>query len=337
MPPSKAQPPQKTYFLHRLAGLGDVLMALPACKALKRLSGKPVVFITSDGCRDLVQACPHVDRVVTTTEELRKISVEHVRDFQEGRFWNLQQTGFGTAGCHQVDAIWKFIGIQGGNDLKDIELRVPPPCQEKVDHLLDGRRNDGRRLVLLHPATGDPNRTWPREAWAGLARALKGRGLDVALVGSNLSDPYRGAERLDLEGTLDLIDQLDPLELVALCRRADLLVSTDGGPIQLAGATDIAIVGIYTVVKGAWRLPYRHGQAGWRALAVEPSCPEFPCFSQIERPEAQAAFHRATGIPFGDIPERFAKWCLVESPYACLQREITVEAVEAACLSLLEP
>ena len=49
------------------------------------------------------------------------------------------------------------------------------------------------------------------------------------------------------------------------------LISPDSGPIQLAAATDIGIVGIYSVIAGANRLPYRHGAAMWRAVAVEPA------------------------------------------------------------------
>ncbi|MEM5734174.1 hypothetical protein AAEI00_21155, partial [Shewanella algae] len=92
----------------------------------------------------------------------------------------------------------------------------------------------------------------------------------VVTIGS-ASNPVDSASALQVEGVLDAVNRLTPLALIALMRQSDLLVSTDGDSIQLAGASDIGIVGLFSVAAGSCRLPFRNGVAGWRAEAVRPS------------------------------------------------------------------
>jgi ADP-heptose:LPS heptosyltransferase len=188
---------------------------------------------------------------------------------------------------------------------------------------------------LLHPAAGDPNRSWPLAHWTVLAQALLAAGHQVIRVGHGSADPHRSLLDLTVPGLLDGANRLDPLAFAALCQRADLLVSTDSGPVQLAGATEIALVGIYTVAPGRYRLPFRHGEPAWRTQAVEPSCPCFPCYQLMHDPEIMAPFEAAIREGILTTPELFSEWCVMEEPFRCLEAEILPERVLEACLGML--
>jgi ADP-heptose:LPS heptosyltransferase len=173
----------------------------------------------------------------------------------------------------------------------------------------------------LHPGISDPNRTWPKEHWEELARLLLAQGHDVYWIGSRGCADNRSVLEVDVKGVIDLRDTNDLLATVVLMRYSDLLVSCDGGPIQLAGSTDIGIVGIYSVVPGKDRLPYRRGKIGWHAKSVEPDCQHFPCYYEMKAPWPK------------DLGKHFREWC-PETGYTCMKR-ITPQIVFDACMEVL--
>jgi ADP-heptose:LPS heptosyltransferase len=140
---------------------------------------------------------------------------------------------------------------------------------------------------------------------------------------------------LESPGTLDLVDRVSLPGLVALMRRSSLLVTTDSGPIQLAGASGISILGIYSVVEGRCRLPYRNGSPAWMATAIGPSCPHAPCYRAMSD-ETIAAFCETFTVQPEDAPSIFSKWCVAEEHYACMRSEITASRVLDASLELLK-
>lgn len=316
-------------FLYRSAGLGDVLMAFPLVRALKeQFPEKEIHFCTAYAYKPLVDANPDIDRFIPP-EVLGQYLVfeSHVID--------LNRAHYGYAPQHQVDAFLHAFRLELPAEKKSIRLKIPSMVQNDVERKLQEILEDYRlrgaqswnKMVLLHPAQGDVNRTWPRERWEELARLLVGSGNLVIVVGHSSASTGRGIHPLNVEGVYHLEDQLSPLEFVALCRKADVLVSTDSGPIQLAGATDIAIVGIYSVVRGHRRLPYRKGEMGWNAVAVEPSCPFKGCYEKMNDEQLMQPYLRM--IEEGKITPAslFSQWCVNDDKYACMQHQIGVEQV----------
>ena len=118
-------------------------------------------------------------------------------------------------------------------------------------------------------------------------------------------------------------------------RESDLLVSSDSGPVQLAAATDIGIVGLYSVVPGRNRLPYRHGAAMWRARAVEPACPSFPCYDRMHDPAVMAPYVEALRSGTLDGGRMLSQWCPEDQSYRCLRADIGTSQVLSACAELL--
>jgi ADP-heptose:LPS heptosyltransferase len=101
-------------------------------------------------------------------------------------------------------------------------------------------------LVALHPGAGDSRRRWPPEKFAAVGDALGKAGGRVAVVGveedwaliSGIVDAMEH-EAFDLCGRLSLGG------LTGLLGRCSVVVSSDSGPLHLAGAVGAATVGIY--------------------------------------------------------------------------------------------
>lgn len=277
----------RTVTIQRLGGLGDVCMALCAAHAAKA-TGCRVNFITAPEYQDLARGCLHVDRVLDPSEDA------------SGEFFDLGPAFHGLAQEHQVGSFCRTMGIHDPSpyDLS-LDLR-PPTTRYRVSHL--------SRVVLLHPGTGDWNRTVPPYQWDALVALLFSRGFTVGVIGRSASPDGRGVY-IPSGNVMDLTDAFTPLELVDFFRdfnpKRVVLVSNDSGPIQLAGATGIGIVGLYSVAPGRWRFPHRHGSTRWRTMEVVPEeCLSAPCYKKLGIAEIEAG--TKAGLTLRQI---FAEWC----------------------------
>lgn len=102
------------------------------------------------------------------------------------------------------------------------------------------------RLVVLNPGAGDVRRRWPAPQLAAVGDALADDGWTVVVVGG-LSDVglARSVVTAMRAPAVDLCGQLSLGGLLGLLERADLVVSSDSGPLHLAVAVGVPTVGIY--------------------------------------------------------------------------------------------
>ncbi|MGQ0612406.1 MAG: glycosyltransferase family 9 protein [Planctomycetaceae bacterium] len=128
-------------------------------------------------------------------------------------------------------------------------LRVEPEAARRAELWARGQGSPPRPLVLLHPGSGDnfPGRRWPTRRFGLLARRLAlEENAVVGITGIRSEAPLArevaeaaGCEIRDLCGRLALPD------LVALLARAALVVSNDTGPVHLASALGVPVLGLY--------------------------------------------------------------------------------------------
>jgi len=307
--------------IDRRGGLGDVLMALGAAKAVKEISGRPVFMVTAPAFRALAEACPHVDQVVDGVVPLAS-------QYKNIKLLDLNPSKFGIARAHQIDAYLQSFGLSATAAQKQVELNPDSAAEAQAQQLIASwpALAPGQTRTLLHAGQGDPNRSWPMPRWIELAETLIAQGHQVALIGGGDKLGDQTALKA-VKGVHSALDALSPLATVALMRHSNVLVSTDSGPVQLAAATDIGIVGLYSVVAGSARLPFRHGQAQWRAQEVKPSCSFYPCYRQAHNPEIMAPFDAALSKRTISVETMFAHWCPDGGSFACMKQQITVPMV----------
>jgi len=166
--------------------------------------------------------------------------------------------------------------------------RLDPAASARVAELVPTR--PPQRLAVLNPNVGElaPERRWPAERFAGLARALAGEGFRVVLVGAANEREVTGAIAAAAPAALDLAGALSLAELCALLARADLVVSNDSGPMHIA-----AVLGAPTVGLFGPESPRRYAPLGPRVQTLWDPPPCGPCINVHDNKLAGCVLGRA--------------------------------------------
>jgi len=109
---------------------------------------------------------------------------------------------------------------------------------------------DSDRLVLLHPGSGGSARDWEPENFAQLAAELKKRGFYVVITGGKAeTDLVHSVAQNAREGVKSFVSNLSLKEFAAFIQTAKLFVANSTGPLHIAAAVGIPVVGLYAPVR----------------------------------------------------------------------------------------
>jgi ADP-heptose:LPS heptosyltransferase len=278
----------KEITLSRFSGLGDVCMMLSAAHALKNYGF--TVNVGTNACfYEICRACPHVGKVFIWPN----VGPNTV---------NLAEWHFGLSKLHQVDAYLAKFGVPTELADKTLDLVISDSSFKKFRDLPSPA--PGKQRVLIHPAQGDPNRTWSLENWDTVVNHLLDEGHQVIVIGADSIDnkSFFKIQR----SVVDYTNTLSHLDTVALCRLSDVLISSDTGPIQLAGASEIRIIGLYTVIGGANRKPFR---LKGDFVPIESTCSFSPCYFKMLEGEYWGSAQKALDAGTTNLGEIFRNWC----------------------------
>ena len=138
------------------------------------------------------------------------------------------------------------------------------PCDEAAEKECDHRlRERGiEKFVLLNPGAGWGAKQWPAERYGLIAAQLKDAGFRSLInFGPGESALARAAEQSS-QGSAEPMPCTIP-QLIALTRRASLFIGGDTGPLHLAAALRVPVVGIYGPTN-----PARNGPFGTRSIVL---------------------------------------------------------------------
>jgi ADP-heptose:LPS heptosyltransferase len=151
---------------------------------------------------------------------------------------------------------------------------------ERVDRWCAAAGAKERPLVLLHPGSGDnfPGRRWPARRFGLLARRVTDEtGAVVVVTGSDAEAQLaRQVVEASERGVHDLSGKLTLAELVALIARAALYVSNDSGPVHLASALGVPVLGLYGP-----NTPRLYGPLARGSVAFYDAPPCSPCITNF--------------------------------------------------------
>lgn len=108
--------------------------------------------------------------------------------------------------------------------------------------------------VVVHAGAGQPRKLWPEERFVDLGRRLRGRGLRV-VVAWGPGERERAA-RIASGAGAELAPDTGLRELAFLLAGARLVVSADSGPLHLAAALGVPLVGLYGPTSARRNGPY---------------------------------------------------------------------------------
>lgn len=98
--------------------------------------------------------------------------------------------------------------------------------------------------VLLSPGAGWGAKRWPASRYGSVAQQLSGVGYHV-VINSGPAEDYLAREIADSSGGVARILPLDMAGLIAVTRRASVAIAGDTGPLHLACALGVPVVGIF--------------------------------------------------------------------------------------------
>ena len=135
------------------------------------------------------------------------------------------------------------VGAQGVTAFERLEFPITAVASPEVDRVLQTVQQP---FALLNPGAAWPNKRWPPDRFAAVARYLRERhGLaSIVLWGPGEQDAARAI--VDAAGgAAHLAPETGLPDLVALAQHARLMISGDTGPTHIAGALGVPIVGLF--------------------------------------------------------------------------------------------
>ena len=141
----------------------------------------------------------------------------------------------------------------------EFSLPTSEAAEERVDGVLGRKGLRSRdRLVVLNPGAGRPDKRWPAVHFRGLARRLVDDAKVSVLVtwGPHELGDARTIVGNETAGRAVLAPPTSLEELLAVLRRASVVVAGDTGPLHMAAALGTPCVGLYGPTSAVRNGPY---------------------------------------------------------------------------------
>lgn len=168
-------------------------------------------------------------------------------------------------GIHVLDAIGSFCEPLG---LKQIEvswdLAVPAQAHAWAQAQW---QDDGRPVLMISPCSSHERRNWYADRYAAVANHASARGWRVVLCGGRSELERRTADAIQaqlVQPALDLVGKDTLKQLPALLARAALVMTPDSGPMHIANAMGVKVLGLHAASN-----PHRSGPYSDRRYCVD--------------------------------------------------------------------
>jgi lipopolysaccharide heptosyltransferase I len=274
------------FLIVRLGALGDIVHAIPVAAALRRAwPAARIDWLVAPRHREILELVPSVDRRIAFEDrsslaivrQLRRERYDAALDLQGliksaliARLAGAGRTiGFNRKYARESVASLLYTeaydpggeGIYARSETRHVvrinlgvlerlgisNAAVEFPLATAASSVADAlRAQAGGRYAILNPGAAWPNKRWPSDRLAALARALRERHHLASVV---VWGPGERGLAEEIVAAADGAAILSPpttiADIVALARGAALMVSGDTGPTHIAAAVGTPLVGIY--------------------------------------------------------------------------------------------
>jgi heptosyltransferase-1 len=167
---------------------------------------------------------------------------------------------------HVVEQGCELLGAAVGETLRPAKVALPvdPAAEEWCDALLAGA---AERFALIAPTTGWGAKRWPAERYGAVAAALGRAGFRTLVNAASLEHTV-GRRVVEASGGAATLVPCSVGQMIALVRRAGVVIAGDTGPLHLAAALERPVVGLFGPTDPARNGPYgtqsrvlRHGSS----------------------------------------------------------------------------
>ena len=143
------------------------------------------------------------------------------------------------------------IGIQKSDIPGEIQfhLYVSKESSEKISKLLNENGfKEGNKLVIIHPGSGGSSVDLPKEKLIELTRRISElKNVTIVITGNN--NEIELCKEFEVNGSvINFAGKLDISLLKALIKKADLFIANSTGPLHIAAAFGIYVIGFYSKI-----------------------------------------------------------------------------------------
>lgn len=264
---SLQNPASLRVLVRRTISLGDVIMATPVLARLRYVLGAEAVLDVETRLPTVFHHNPHVNHAIETA-----ITNEYDRVIDLDLAYERHPR------MHVIDAYMLHAFLDPVWPTKDCVLYRAP---------IDDMRLLWSSAVALHPARTWRNRTMPQTFWRAVVDGLIARGWIPVILGSAADFDWAGTPQV-----IDLSGRLSIHQVATVIERCACFVGNDSGLLHIAGTTSTPIVGLFTVARAEYRLPWRAGLLGWRTTALAPALDCIGCLANAPVPVTSVECHR---------------------------------------------
>ncbi len=157
-----------------------------------------------------------------------------------------------TTAAHVVEQACQLLGAAVGEVLRP--ARVALPMDEMDEHWADGIVG-GERFCMVSPGGGWGAKMWPAERFGRVAAALGRAGVPTVVNTSRAGSVEADRCVAHSEGFARAVP-CSVGQLVALARRAAVVIASDTGPLHLAAALERPVVAVFGPTDPARNGPY---------------------------------------------------------------------------------
>lgn len=277
--PPSAMP--ASFLIVRLGALGDIVHALPVVAALREVHQTARIgWLVQPRFAALLELVEGLDHVHAVDRRRVATIMRQVRGMRYGVCLDLQgllksaalarlsgservvgfsrpllrepaaalaysQTG-GDGSAHVLDknlSLLETLGIRSRT--RRFPLRLPDtPVVSNTRQIL--RIGSDAPFALVNPGAAWPNKQWPPDRFAEVARRLhEARGLKTAVLWGPDEATLAAAVARASGGAAQMAPQTTMVEAVALSASATVMLSGDTGPLHLAAAVGTPVVGLF--------------------------------------------------------------------------------------------
>jgi heptosyltransferase-1 len=161
-----------------------------------------------------------------------------------------------TSATHVVEQGCQLLGAAVGTELTPAAVTLPIDAEAEIwcDQLLAKTLSRGERFAFIAPSAGWGAKQWPAERYGAVAAEL-GRAGFRTFVNEAPGDRFADGVVAASEGFATLVP-CSIGQMIALVRRAELVIAGDTGPLHLAAALGRPVVGLYGPTDPARNGPY---------------------------------------------------------------------------------
>ncbi|MCU0406187.1 MAG: glycosyltransferase family 9 protein [Ignavibacteriaceae bacterium] len=138
------------------------------------------------------------------------------------------------------------VGIQDFSNEIKFHMQIDEVSSAKINSILDEKGfESGNKIVIIHPGSGGSSVDLPKEKLIELTRMISNLNNVTIIITGSKSEFAQCKEFEISKSVINLAGQLDLSLLKALINKADLFISNSTGPMHIAAALGVHVIGFF--------------------------------------------------------------------------------------------